>query len=47
MSIGSKSVAAPSSFAFAVVASGSRDRGSQILLDDPAGNPIELFQPAH
>ena len=20
--------------------------GSQILLDDPAGNPIELFQPA-
>jgi catechol 2,3-dioxygenase-like lactoylglutathione lyase family enzyme len=21
--------------------------GSQILLDDPSGNPIELFQPAH
>jgi catechol 2,3-dioxygenase-like lactoylglutathione lyase family enzyme len=21
--------------------------GQQILLDDPAGNPIELFQPAH
>jgi catechol 2,3-dioxygenase-like lactoylglutathione lyase family enzyme len=21
--------------------------GSQILLDDPAGNPIELFEPAH
>ena len=20
--------------------------GSQILLDDPAGNPVELFQPA-
>jgi len=21
--------------------------GSQILLDDPSGNPVELFQPAH
>jgi catechol 2,3-dioxygenase-like lactoylglutathione lyase family enzyme len=21
--------------------------GAQILLDDPSGNPIELFQPAH
>lgn len=21
--------------------------GSQIILDDPSGNPIELFQPAH
>jgi catechol 2,3-dioxygenase-like lactoylglutathione lyase family enzyme len=21
--------------------------GSQILVDDPSGNPIELFQPAH
>ena len=21
--------------------------GSQILIDDPSGNPIELFQPAH
>jgi catechol 2,3-dioxygenase-like lactoylglutathione lyase family enzyme len=21
--------------------------GSQVLLDDPSGNPIELFQPAH
>jgi catechol 2,3-dioxygenase-like lactoylglutathione lyase family enzyme len=21
--------------------------GSQILLDDPSGNPIELFQPRH
>jgi predicted enzyme related to lactoylglutathione lyase len=21
--------------------------GSEILLDDPSGNPVELFQPAH
>ena len=21
-------------------------RGSQIILDDPSGNPVELFQPA-
>jgi catechol 2,3-dioxygenase-like lactoylglutathione lyase family enzyme len=21
--------------------------GAQILLEDPSGNPIELFQPAH
>jgi catechol 2,3-dioxygenase-like lactoylglutathione lyase family enzyme len=21
--------------------------GSQIILEDPSGNPIELFQPAH
>jgi catechol 2,3-dioxygenase-like lactoylglutathione lyase family enzyme len=21
--------------------------GSQVLLDDPSGNPVELFQPAH
>jgi predicted enzyme related to lactoylglutathione lyase len=23
------------------------DGGRQILLEDPAGNPIELFEPAH
>ena len=35
--------AAGASFRGEIIAGGG---GSQILLDDPAGNPVELFQPA-